>query len=54
MIRTVVPSGSRTFELTERNEDHALVDIVDQRGVRTSVEVVRVGDRWRVELVARP
>ena len=31
MIRTVVPSGSRTFELMDRNGDHAFVDIVDQR-----------------------
>jgi hypothetical protein len=51
MIRSVVPSGSRTFELVKRSEDRALVAIVDQRGARTSVNVVRVGDRWRLELL---
>src|SRR5262249_59313474 len=53
MIRSVVPSGSRTFELIDHSDDRALVDIIDQRGARSSIQVVRVGDHWRGEVGAQ-
>lgn len=50
MISLAGPGEPRSFELRSEAGGRAVVDAIDDRGGRTSIELVEVDGRWRIEL----
>jgi hypothetical protein len=50
MISLAGSGEPRSFELRSEAGGRAVVDVIDERGARTPIELVEVDGRWRIEL----